>query len=602
MRAPRPNPRRYFETVRRLQPEQVRHQISRRMRGLWLRSTPTQVPRPLPESPGWGLCARRCRVPADTRVLEGRFLVWGVERQLDLEKAWLARDAGASWTYPVHYFDYLPALADRGCEEEEVAAAVCALVRRWIVSHPAGTEVAWDPYPTALRIVNWLDVAHTLGERATPEWRAEVLGSVYVQASWLRRRLERHLLGTHLLKNAKALLIAGAPFSDTEAKRWRREAEALVVRELQAQIHAEGSHIEPSIMYHCMALEDVLDLLNFQGAASARLCESLTEAARKMLHYAVCVQTPSGGYPLLGDAWEGGAQTPQALAAYGQRLGLEARERSWQHARRHDESTAGGRGAGNRLEVATAGEGALSHFAGAGIVVWRDARCYLLADVGGVGPPHLPGHGHCDSLSFELWIDGRAFIVDSGTWTYEPGDARHACRSTAAHNTLQLDGREQHEIWAAFRVGRRSRVSAETQAHDAVESELVPWFDRRLRIRRRFAFGAARVRIEDRVEGRGRHRVVSRLHLHPDCEATIEDATLRVRRGGARVEIAWSSLESRTSPRYELVAASESGSRFAAEAGKPQPNAILRSTWDGELPYTAVVEIRALEPAAGASE
>jgi uncharacterized heparinase superfamily protein len=535
------------------------------------------------------------------RVLEGRFVVWGAERQLDLDTAWLTRDAGVSWAYPVHYFDYLPALADRGREEATVAAAVCALMRRWILSHPAGTEVAWDPYPTALRIVNWLDVVHTLGERATPEWRSEVLASVYVQASWLRRRLERHLLGTHLLKNAKALLIAGATYTNAAAESWRREAEALLVRELEAQIHAEGSHIEPSIMYHCMALEDVLDLLNFHGAASARLRESLTAAARKMLHYATCVLTPSGGYPLLGDAWDGGAQTPRALAGYAQRLGLDARVASSSpQARPQHESTAARKRAGDRVEAV--GEGTLSLFSDAGIVVWRDARCYLLADVDGVGPPHLPGHGHCDSLSFECWIDGHPFIVDSGTWTYEPGEARHACRSTSAHNTLQLDGREQHEIWAAFRVGRRSRVTAEMQAHDAVEAELVPWFDRRLRIRRRFEFGAARIRIVDRVEGRGRHRIVSRLHLHPDCEAAIEDGTLRVRRGRARVEISWGSLESTTSPRYELVAASESGSRFARAAGQLRPNAILRATWDGELPYHAFLEIRPLDPAAGTSE
>jgi hypothetical protein len=318
------------------------------------------------------------------RVLEGRFVVWGAERQLDLDTAWLTRDAGVSWAYPVHYFDYLPALADRGREEATVAAAVCALMRRWILSHPAGTEVAWDPYPTALRIVNWLDVVHTLGERATPEWRSEVLASVYVQASWLRRRLERHLLGTHLLKNAKALLIAGATYTNAAAESWRREAEALLVRELEAQIHAEGSHIEPSIMYHCMALEDVLDLLNFHGAASARLRESLTAAARKMLHYATCVLTPSGGYPLLGDAWDGGAQTPRALAGYAQRLGLDARVASSSpQARPQHESTAARKRAGDRVEAV--GEGTLSLFSDAGIVVWRDARCYLLADVDGVG-------------------------------------------------------------------------------------------------------------------------------------------------------------------------------------------------------------------------
>jgi hypothetical protein len=493
-----------------------------------------------------------------------------------------------SWNYPVHYFDYLPPLADQCAEDPERLDGVCALVRRWIEAHPPGTEVAWDPYPTALRIVNWLDVVHTLGARADPGWRGQVLGSVYQQAAWLRRRLERHLLGTHLLKDAKAMLVAAATFSDGASVSWRREAQALLAREIDAQIGPEGAHLEPSLMYHCTALEDLLDLLNFEGVAEGPLRESLTAASGRMLRFAGAVQTPAGGFPLLGDAWEGGAPTPKELGACARRLGLPP--------------PAAENGAGEPSP-----SGGMRLFGNAGILVWRGRRCYFVADVGGIGPPHLSGHGHCDSLSFECWIDGLPFVVDSGTWSYEPGEFRHGCRATRAHNTLELDGREQHEIWAAFRVARRSKVRAVRLSVSAVEAALVPWHDRRTSVRRRFEFDAAAVAVHDRVEGPGRHRVVSRLHLHPDCEVSLAPDRALLRRGGVRVEIVWEAAAAAPQPgpappaappapaaRLELLPAPASGSLYAERAGETRPNAVLQIVHEGQLPFGTVLRIRPL--------
>ncbi len=48
-------------------------------------------------------------------------------------------------------------------------------------------------------------------------------------------------------------------------------------------------------------------------------------------------------------------------------------------------------------------------------------------------------------------------VVDSGVATYEAGPLRAYCRSTRAHNTVEIEGRDQVELWGAFRAGRRCR-------------------------------------------------------------------------------------------------------------------------------------------------
>ena len=62
-----------------------------------------------------------------------------------------------------------------------------------------------------------------------------------------------------------------------------------------------------------------------------------------------------------------------------------------------------------------------------------------------------------DFFSFELSLRGTRVVVDSGVSTYETGPMREYCRSTRAHNTVEIEGQDLVELWGAFRVGRRCR-------------------------------------------------------------------------------------------------------------------------------------------------
>jgi hypothetical protein len=264
---------------------------------------------------------------------------------------------------------------------------------------------------------------------------------------------------------------------------------------------------------------------------------------------------------LLGDAALDAWPTPDALLDYARRLGL----------------------------AVPAASNGWSFFADSGVAVWRDARQYLLADVGPVGPPHLAGHGHCDSLSFEWHVDGVPLLVDSGTCTYEIGADRLASRDTRAHNTLEIDGREQHEIWAAFRVARRATVHAHLDPKHGIHAELFPWHDPHLRVTRQFAARPDGMRIEDAVLGSGRHRIVSRLHLHPDCTIIARDATsLRIRHGVAQARIEFSPGFD-----FELLDPQRSQSHYCAAFGEPIPNVVVEISWQGSLPWRSEIALHA---------
>ena len=67
------------------------------------------------------------------------------------------------------------------------------------------------------------------------------------------------------------------------------------------------------------------------------------------------------------------------------------------------------------------------------------------------------GHAHADALSLTLSIDGRPLLIDPGTSTYTmDSQLRDGMRSTASHNTVNVDGRSQSKPTARFTGGQRS--------------------------------------------------------------------------------------------------------------------------------------------------
>ncbi len=409
---------RWWRTVRLLPPEQLLARVWFRL----YRPRPNLAPPP-PLRPVRG----RWVVPPPTEpslVGPKTFRFHGVEGDLDVV-GWDGPQRTRLWRYHQHYFEDL--LADGAAARRPWHEA---LLRRWVADNPPGRGVGWEPYPTSRRIVHW--IAWALGGGELP---AEAVASLAVQARWLERRLERHLRANHLWANAVALVFAGAFFLGPEADRWLARGLALLMRELGRQILPDGAHYERSPMYHAQVLRDLLDLENLAGAypdvgAWAHVRTTWRARLPAMRRFLLGLTHPDGEIAFFNDAAFGVVAPPAQLEAYAERLGL---------------------GPAPPLEPG------LLHWPEAGYVRLSDAGAVALLDCAPVGPDEQPGHAHADTLSFELSIGQRRFLVNGGTSTYEVGPERLWQRGTAAHSTVIVDGENSSEVWASFRVGRRAR-------------------------------------------------------------------------------------------------------------------------------------------------
>ncbi|MHC4072924.1 MAG: heparinase II/III family protein [Planctomycetota bacterium] len=115
-------------------------------------------------------------------------------------------------------------------------------------------QVGWDPYPTSLRLINLCGVffnKYQVQTKADTAFLHRLWSSIYIQAEWITKHLETHLLGNHLFENGAALAVVGGCFSDSTAMRWLRLGKSILEKEIPEQMLGDGMHFERSPMYHC---------------------------------------------------------------------------------------------------------------------------------------------------------------------------------------------------------------------------------------------------------------------------------------------------------------------------------------------------------------
>lgn len=326
------------------------------------------------------------------------------------------------WRYHQHYFDDLNA-----ANAAERRDWHLALLERWVVENAPGTGVGWDPYPTSLRIVNWVKWHYSTN--ALP---VSCVESLAIQSRWMMKRIEWHILGNHLFSNAKALVFAGVFFSGKEADVWLQQGLNIIADELPEQVLFDGGNFERSPMYHAIFLEDLLDLVNLAWAFPGVIPEAQVlrwiEASQRMIHWLDGMTHPDGEIGFFNDAAVGITPSPSELMSYARRLGVPF----------------------FRVDAR------VTNFDYSGFVRLSVCDALVLLDVGKIGPDYLPAHAHADTLSFELSLFGHRVVVNGGTSQYGTGIIRQLERGTAAHSTVVVNYQNSSEVWGGFRVARRA--------------------------------------------------------------------------------------------------------------------------------------------------
>jgi uncharacterized heparinase superfamily protein len=274
--------------------------------------------------------------------------------------------------------------------------------------------------------------------------------------------------------------------------------------EVEDQVSSDGGHVERSPMYHGLALRDLLEAIRYARAAGEPVPTEVVGKARAMASAFGAFTRGDLGIHLLNDSAQGVAPSSARLAYLA--VGV----------------------LGESIAPPT-GEWALpsSGFYGHRDRVSRDA---LIIDCGNPGPSYQPGHAHCGMLSYELDLSGMRAIIDSGVHGYDGDPFREYVRSTRAHNTVAIDGKDQSEMWGTFRIARRARVIAARSSIEngkyIFEGGYRPYHSRRAVHNRTITAAPGELSVTDVVHNAPGACLDSFIHLHPDFSAEIRGETI----------------------------------------------------------------------------
>jgi hypothetical protein len=451
--------------------------------------------------------------------------------------------------------------------DEKYVRELMAQWRSWIKANPYPLGINWaSALEAAFRSLSWIWVDQLLaGAAEYAEFRAEMLPALAFHGRYIERYPSTYFSpNTHLLGEAVALFFLGTLYPQMPgAARWKESGWRIVRREAERQVRPDGVYFEQSLYYHVYALDFFL-YARLLAARNGMEIPPVYDAVLARMLDVVAALAQAGPAEGFGDD-DGGRlfnprrnrteQMTDPLA-----LGATIYSREFPAARLTEEVIwLFGNLAVEKLARghSTSESDAASHslaFPDGGLYLLADSQPFAQTMVVDAGPQGVgrAGHGHADALSLRLTMNGRRWLVDSGSGVYitkDPAD-RNTLRGTGAHNTLRVDGADQAVAdgpfsWTdipATHAGNWIAGKSFTYivgSHNGYERLADPVLHRRHVLK--IAGGAWLVR--DVALGRAEHELELRWHFAPDLEVrSVGPGRVEILRVGARADESGLSL------------------------------------------------------------
>lgn len=345
-------------------------------------------------------------------MLEGNVTL--LNHNFVFKDGWYDEKASHLENFNLHYFEYAIALAVayEKTGDKKYQECVIRLYESWqLVSDGPNAK---HPYTISLRLTNLLIVGSLLGDE-------KLIKSLYPQYRYLIKHQEKRLLGNHYFENLKAIVLCSLVFDEPIIY---RQYITELLRELEVQVLPDGVHYELSLMYHKIVLEGIIRVTYATQQVEKQESAELLPIIQRMVSAITSLEKGMGKTPSFNDSADNVAKECNQLCTAARNLfKIEPKK-----------------------QVV---------FNDSGYYKLYDANIAVLFDAGRIGPNYMPGHAHCDCLSYELSIGGVPLFVNSGTFQYQ-GSKRSYFRSTRAHNTVMIGNHEQSECWGEHRVARRT--------------------------------------------------------------------------------------------------------------------------------------------------
>jgi hypothetical protein len=384
---------------------------------------------------------------------------------------------GVKWVWELNRHHHLVTLGKAYflTDNEQYAQEVCTQWQGWVQANPPLTGINWtSALELAIRLINWgwaLALIQNSPALSSTLY-GQLVDSIAQQAAYINRHLSAYSsANNHLIGEAAGLAFVGLYFPHLPAAPyWREQGLTILEQELPRQIYADGVPAEQTPAYLTFVLDFYLQvwrLAELNGYKPPTIWYERLAAACEFLQH---VMDEAGNVPQIGDSDD--AQVVRlsdnqsfnncrsilaTAAVILNRPDFKASAGQW------DEKShwlLGEEGAKifESLPDVKSKPGSRA-FREGGYCVMRTEDHLLIFDCGPLGYLSTAAHGHADALNLLVHANGQPLLIDPGTYAYQEGGKwRDYFRSTAAHNTVVVDGLDQSEMQGDFLWGKKANA------------------------------------------------------------------------------------------------------------------------------------------------
>lgn len=444
-------------------------------------------------------------------------------------------------------------------KDEKYAEEIVSQIDNWINENSLMYSINWTcAMDVAIRAINWLYAVNMIidSRSISAPFIRKFTKSLYEHGFFIFRNLEKGFpySRNHYASDITGLLFIGQFFIDIrEGKKWWNFALQEFFSEVRKQILPSGVHFERSTSYHRLMTELFFYSYLLLKRVGVGIPSDIKYRVQSMFDFILHYSRPDGSAPNIGDN-DDGRLLPFIRYCFDDHrylLSLSSIEFSRPLYKKYSDSLC----VDSFFLINTGDTGRLSTIRGttdkisskffpdAGFCIIRHDDFYMFiinSEISGFPDTkrnNCGTHTHADLLSFELAIGDTTFLVDPGSYVYTASiKERNQFRGTSYHNTLTVDGLDQHELSEnAFVVSKYaspiySKYSEDETAvvfegaHDGYTTLDSPVMHKRSI---RFNKETLDCVINDQLDFRGHHEFSWHFHFHPEISLMqIEDGLI----------------------------------------------------------------------------
>lgn len=366
----------------------------------------------------------------------------------------------------------------------------------------------------------------------------------------------------HLVAEAAGVFIAGICFSQLDGmNKHRRNAYDILCREIAHQFYQDGVNREQTTHYHiacynCFLLAGLLGRDNGLDFP-AEYWKALEKAADFVCAFA----DSDNSIPHIGDSDDGKmvvlseAETNAAQSLLAAASVLFNRADLKTKAKSFDEMSFWLLGKNGRDKFGSLKNAesvlATNKFEHGGYYILnsnKGSKVKMIFDCGPLGFESIAAHGHADALSFILNAHDRPYFIDTGTYTYIADNPyRNYFRSTRAHNTIVIDGKDQSQTAGPFLWTQKADSFVEQWVSNEHCDEVAGNHNGYHRLqdpvthRRAIKFDKEQeaITLDDYLEMKAGHKIEQYFHLAPACNVeNINSNIWEITNAGKKIKLA----------------------------------------------------------------